>query len=105
PFCNGLMQTLESNPITKIVWNSAKPLLMGKILYAPDSPAVRRILKSVRDTHTRAHTHTHEHHTHEHHTQHSSMPAHFPRDSVDSDHDNGNDTQLTNVQHPAHVSL
>ncbi|XP_031431127.1 retinal-specific phospholipid-transporting ATPase ABCA4 [Clupea harengus] len=50
PFCNGLMQTLESNPITKIVWNSAKPLLMGKILYAPDSPAVRRILKSANTT-------------------------------------------------------
>lgn len=41
------MQTLESNPVTKIVWNSVKPLLMGKILYTPDSPAVRKILKSV----------------------------------------------------------
>lgn len=49
PFCNALMQTLESNPVTKIVWNSVKPLLMGKILYTPDSPAVRKILKSVRD--------------------------------------------------------
>lgn len=48
PFCNDLMQTLESNPVTKIVWNSVKPLLMGKILYTPDSPAVRKILKSVR---------------------------------------------------------
>uniref|UniRef100_A0A096MH45 P-type phospholipid transporter n=1 Tax=Poecilia formosa TaxID=48698 RepID=A0A096MH45_POEFO len=46
PFCNSLMQTLESNPVTKIVWNSVKPLLMGKILYTPDSPAVRQILKS-----------------------------------------------------------
>lgn len=44
------MQTLESNPVTKIVWNSVKPLLMGKILYTPDSPAVRKILKSVRET-------------------------------------------------------
>lgn len=43
------MQTLESNPVTKIVWNSVKPLLMGKILYTPDSPAVRKILKSVRE--------------------------------------------------------
>lgn len=50
PFCNALMQTLESNPVTKIVWNSVKPLLMGKILYTPDSPAVRKILKSVRGT-------------------------------------------------------
>uniref|UniRef100_A0A8C9VJB0 ATP binding cassette subfamily A member 4 n=1 Tax=Scleropages formosus TaxID=113540 RepID=A0A8C9VJB0_SCLFO len=48
PFCNTLMETMESNPVTKILWNSVKPLLMGKILYVPDSPAVRLILKSVR---------------------------------------------------------
>uniref|UniRef100_A0A8B9I1A9 ATP-binding cassette, sub-family A (ABC1), member 4b n=1 Tax=Astyanax mexicanus TaxID=7994 RepID=A0A8B9I1A9_ASTMX len=46
PFCNTLMQNLESNPVTKIVWNSVKPLVMGKILYSPDSPAVQKILKS-----------------------------------------------------------
>ncbi|XP_008275380.1 retinal-specific ATP-binding cassette transporter-like [Stegastes partitus] len=50
PFCNGLMETLESNPVTKIVWNSVKPLLMGKILYTPDSPAVRKILKNANTT-------------------------------------------------------
>ncbi|XP_057190130.1 LOW QUALITY PROTEIN: retinal-specific phospholipid-transporting ATPase ABCA4 [Triplophysa rosa] len=50
PFCNALMQNLESNPVTKIVWNSVKPLLMGKILYTPDSPAVRKILKSANTT-------------------------------------------------------
>nr|XP_046264870.1 retinal-specific phospholipid-transporting ATPase ABCA4-like [Scatophagus argus]XP_046264871.1 retinal-specific phospholipid-transporting ATPase ABCA4-like [Scatophagus argus] len=50
PFCNALMQTLESNPVTKIVWNSVKPLLMGKILYTPDSPAVHKILKSANTT-------------------------------------------------------
>uniref|UniRef100_A0A7N8XL60 ATP-binding cassette, sub-family A (ABC1), member 4b n=1 Tax=Mastacembelus armatus TaxID=205130 RepID=A0A7N8XL60_9TELE len=50
PFCNALMQNLESNPVTKIVWNSVKPLLMGKILYTPDSPAVHKILKSANTT-------------------------------------------------------
>ncbi|CAL1580468.1 unnamed protein product [Knipowitschia caucasica] len=50
PFCNSLMESLESNPITKIVWSSVKPLLMGKILYTPDSPAVHRILKSANTT-------------------------------------------------------
>ncbi|XP_049603565.1 retinal-specific phospholipid-transporting ATPase ABCA4 isoform X1 [Syngnathus scovelli] len=49
-FCNSLMETLESNPVTKAVWNSVKPLLMGKILYTPDSPAVRKILKSANTT-------------------------------------------------------
>nr|XP_040027065.1 retinal-specific phospholipid-transporting ATPase ABCA4-like isoform X2 [Gasterosteus aculeatus aculeatus] len=50
PSCNDLMQTMESNPITKIVWNSVKPLLMGKILYTPDSPAVHKILKRANTT-------------------------------------------------------
>uniref|UniRef100_A0A8C9VQV1 ATP binding cassette subfamily A member 4 n=1 Tax=Scleropages formosus TaxID=113540 RepID=A0A8C9VQV1_SCLFO len=50
PFCNTLMETMESNPVTKILWNSVKPLLMGKILYVPDSPAVRLILKSANTT-------------------------------------------------------
>ncbi|TRZ04351.1 hypothetical protein DNTS_000475, partial [Danionella cerebrum] len=50
PFCNALMQNLESNPVTKIIWSSVKPLVMGKILYSPDSPAVRKILKSANTT-------------------------------------------------------
>ncbi|RXN25823.1 retinal-specific ATP-binding cassette transporter [Labeo rohita] len=50
PFCNALMQNLESNPVTKIMWNSVKPLVMGKILYTPDSPTVRKILKSANTT-------------------------------------------------------
>ncbi|XP_073705778.1 retinal-specific phospholipid-transporting ATPase ABCA4 isoform X1 [Garra rufa] len=50
PFCNALMQNLESNPVTKIMWNSVKPLVMGKILFTPDSPAVRKILKSANTT-------------------------------------------------------
>uniref|UniRef100_A0A671YDC1 P-type phospholipid transporter n=1 Tax=Sparus aurata TaxID=8175 RepID=A0A671YDC1_SPAAU len=47
PFCNALMQTLESNPVTKIVWNSVKPLLMGKILYTPDSPAANTTFEEL----------------------------------------------------------
>lgn len=46
-FCNDLMKELESNPATRIVWNSVKPMLMGQILYAPDSPAVRKIIRNV----------------------------------------------------------
>uniref|UniRef100_A0A8C2KS13 ATP-binding cassette, sub-family A (ABC1), member 4a n=1 Tax=Cyprinus carpio TaxID=7962 RepID=A0A8C2KS13_CYPCA len=49
PFCNDLMKDLESNPVTRIVWSSVKPFLMGKILYAPDSPAVRQLIKNVRE--------------------------------------------------------
>ncbi|XP_066453464.1 retinal-specific phospholipid-transporting ATPase ABCA4 [Eleutherodactylus coqui] len=50
PFCNSLMQSMESNPATKIAWSAMKPLLMGKILYTPDSPAVREILKNANTT-------------------------------------------------------
>ncbi|XP_016065318.1 PREDICTED: retinal-specific ATP-binding cassette transporter [Miniopterus natalensis] len=49
-FCNALIQSLESNPFTKIAWRAAKPLLMGKILFTPDSPAARRILKNANST-------------------------------------------------------
>uniref|UniRef100_A0A3Q3W540 P-type phospholipid transporter n=1 Tax=Mola mola TaxID=94237 RepID=A0A3Q3W540_MOLML len=49
-FCNDLMKELESNPATRIVWNSVKPMLMGHILYAPDSPAVRTIIRNANTT-------------------------------------------------------
>ncbi|KAK2493596.1 hypothetical protein MC885_008171, partial [Smutsia gigantea] len=49
-FCNALIQSLESNPLTKIAWRAAKPLLMGKILFTPDSPAAHRILKNANFT-------------------------------------------------------
>ncbi|KAF6716400.1 Retinal-specific ATP-binding cassette transporter [Oryzias melastigma] len=50
PFCNDLMRELESNPATRVVWNSVKPMLMGRILYAPDSPAVRQVIKNANTT-------------------------------------------------------
>ncbi|KAE8280050.1 Retinal-specific ATP-binding cassette transporter [Larimichthys crocea] len=50
PFCNDLMKELESNPATRIVWSSVKPMLMGQILYAPDSPAVRQIIQNANTT-------------------------------------------------------
>lgn len=55
-FCNDLMKELESNPATRIVWNSVKPMLMGQILYAPDSPAVRKIIRNVSVAKKKTHT-------------------------------------------------
>ncbi|XP_026527510.1 retinal-specific ATP-binding cassette transporter [Notechis scutatus] len=49
-FCNQLIQTMESNTLTKVIWITMKPLLMGKILFAPDSPAVQKILKNANST-------------------------------------------------------
>ncbi|XP_042675862.1 retinal-specific phospholipid-transporting ATPase ABCA4 isoform X2 [Centrocercus urophasianus] len=50
PFCNELIQNLESNPLTKIAWSAVKPLLMGKILFAPNSPPIQQIIKNANST-------------------------------------------------------
>uniref|UniRef100_A0A3B1K2Q3 ATP binding cassette subfamily A member 7 n=1 Tax=Astyanax mexicanus TaxID=7994 RepID=A0A3B1K2Q3_ASTMX len=45
PFCKSMIQNLEMNPVSRIFWRGIKPLFIGKILYAPDTPATRRIMK------------------------------------------------------------
>lgn len=47
PYCNNLMKGLESSPISRMIWRALKPLLMGKILYTPDTPATQRIIHEV----------------------------------------------------------
>lgn len=47
PYCNNLMRNLESSPISRMIWRALKPLLMGKILYTPDTPATQRIIHEV----------------------------------------------------------
>lgn len=48
PYCNNLMKNMESSPISRMIWRALKPLLMGKILYTPDTPATQRIIHEVR---------------------------------------------------------
>ncbi|XP_036407591.1 phospholipid-transporting ATPase ABCA1-like [Megalops cyprinoides] len=50
PYCNSIMMKLESSPISRMIWRALKPLLMGKILYTPDTPATQRIIKEVNRT-------------------------------------------------------
>ncbi|XP_062905004.1 phospholipid-transporting ATPase ABCA1-like [Mobula hypostoma] len=50
PYCNDLMKSLESNPISKMIWRAMKPLLVGKVLYTPDTPVTRKIIKEVNKT-------------------------------------------------------
>ncbi|CAL8402339.1 unnamed protein product [Gadus morhua 'NCC'] len=50
PFCNDMMQELESDPVTRIVWSSLKPMLMGRILYSPDCPATADIIHNANST-------------------------------------------------------
>lgn len=47
PYCNNIMRNLESSPISRMIWRALKPLLMGKILYTPDTPATQRIIHEV----------------------------------------------------------
>lgn len=47
PFCKNLIQTLESNPLSRIVWRGIKPLFIGKLLYTPDTPVTQRIMNEV----------------------------------------------------------
>ncbi|XP_042560484.1 phospholipid-transporting ATPase ABCA1a isoform X2 [Clupea harengus] len=50
PYCNNMMRSLESSPISRMIWKALKPLLMGKILYTPDTPATQRIIQEVNKT-------------------------------------------------------
>ncbi|XP_062985205.1 phospholipid-transporting ATPase ABCA1 [Elgaria multicarinata webbii] len=50
PYCNNLMKKLESTPLSRIIWRALKPLLVGKILYTPDTPATRAVMSEVNKT-------------------------------------------------------
>ncbi|XP_034149596.1 phospholipid-transporting ATPase ABCA1 isoform X2 [Esox lucius] len=50
PYCKSLVRSLESNPLSRIVWRGIKPLFTGKLLYTPDTPAVRDVMKEVNKT-------------------------------------------------------
>uniref|UniRef100_A0A8C0APG8 P-type phospholipid transporter n=1 Tax=Buteo japonicus TaxID=224669 RepID=A0A8C0APG8_9AVES len=47
--CNPGMN-LESSPLSRIIWRALKPLLIGKILYTPDTPAIRKVMTEVNRT-------------------------------------------------------
>jgi len=50
PYCNDLMKNLESSPLSRIIWKALKPLLVGKILYTPDTPVTRQVMAEVNKT-------------------------------------------------------
>ncbi|KAL7375204.1 hypothetical protein ABVT39_013723 [Epinephelus coioides] len=49
-FCQTLVDTLESTPGLRYIWSTFKPLLQGKVLYTPDTPAVRLVVKEANST-------------------------------------------------------
>ncbi|XP_051513569.1 phospholipid-transporting ATPase ABCA1-like [Myxocyprinus asiaticus] len=50
PYCNSLMKNMETSPISRMIWRALKPLLMGKILYTPHTPATQKIIHEVNKT-------------------------------------------------------
>ncbi|KAM7377381.1 hypothetical protein PAMA_013932 [Pampus argenteus] len=49
-FCQTLVDTLEGTPGLRYIWSTFKPLLQGKVLYAPDTPASRLVVKEANST-------------------------------------------------------
>ncbi|XP_054907006.1 phospholipid-transporting ATPase ABCA1-like isoform X1 [Poeciliopsis prolifica] len=49
-FCQNLVHTLEGTPGLRYIWTTFKPLLQGKVLYAPDTPAARLLVKEANST-------------------------------------------------------
>uniref|UniRef100_A0A7N6BW12 ABC transporter domain-containing protein n=1 Tax=Anabas testudineus TaxID=64144 RepID=A0A7N6BW12_ANATE len=46
-FCQTLIDTLEGTPGLRNIWSTFKPLLLGKVLYTPDTPAARLMANST----------------------------------------------------------
>ncbi|XP_043909754.1 phospholipid-transporting ATPase ABCA7 [Protopterus annectens] len=49
-YCKELIKTMESNSLSRILWRGVKPLLVGKLLYTPDTAAALKIMKEVNKT-------------------------------------------------------
>lgn len=47
-FCQTLVDTLENTPGLRYIWSTLKPFLQGKVLYTPDTPAARLLVKEVK---------------------------------------------------------
>lgn len=50
PFCRTLYQQIAYRPAGSVIWGFVKPMLKGKILFAPDNGAVRRIVRETNRT-------------------------------------------------------
>lgn len=47
PRCNALFLALEKNQLTRFLWRQVKPYVRGKILFAPDNPATKRLISKI----------------------------------------------------------
>ncbi|XP_008325095.1 ATP-binding cassette sub-family A member 1 isoform X1 [Cynoglossus semilaevis] len=49
-FCQNFIDTLENTPGLRNIWATFKPLVLGKILYTPDTPVSRLIVSKANST-------------------------------------------------------
>ncbi|XP_013360552.1 PREDICTED: ATP-binding cassette sub-family A member 7 isoform X2 [Chinchilla lanigera] len=50
PACLELMGTLGDHPLSRLLWRRLKPLVLGKLLFAPDTNFTRQIMAQVNRT-------------------------------------------------------
>uniref|UniRef100_A0A8C3VSL4 ATP binding cassette subfamily A member 7 n=1 Tax=Catagonus wagneri TaxID=51154 RepID=A0A8C3VSL4_9CETA len=50
PNCTELMGALDTHPLSRLLWRRLKPLVLGKILFAPDTPFTRQLMAQVNRT-------------------------------------------------------
>lgn len=48
PLCRDLVNFLNEDVQTQILWKNLRPVVLGKITYAPDIPSVRKVIEKVR---------------------------------------------------------
>ncbi|KAM9795719.1 phospholipid-transporting ATPase ABCA1 isoform 1-T1 [Syngnathus typhle] len=48
-FCQNLIQHIRASPLAN-VWRVIKPIVNGKLLYTPDTPAIQQVMKEVNKT-------------------------------------------------------
>lgn len=48
PACSKFMGTLGDHPVSRLLWRRLKPLILGKILFAPDTNFTRKLMTQVR---------------------------------------------------------
>lgn len=49
PACSELMGSLDTHPVSRLLWRRLKPLVLGKVLFAPDTPFTRQLMTQVRE--------------------------------------------------------
>ncbi|KAH0514125.1 ATP-binding cassette sub-family A member 7 [Microtus ochrogaster] len=50
PACSKFVGTLDDHPVSRLLWRRLKPLILGKILFAPDTNFTRKLMTQVNQT-------------------------------------------------------